>query len=101
MKVQIRSRNPAAVKLKFLPGLPGPQGERGLQGIQGVQGVQGIPGNVSPEFIALAEQVNLDADRAEAGATDAQYYASLVGTLFFDFGTLSQESDSTLDMGSL
>jgi hypothetical protein len=59
MKVQIRPRGPSSVRLKFTPGLPGPQGEKG------------DPGDITPEFLALAAQIGADAATASTGASTA------------------------------
>lgn len=56
MRVQIRPRGPSSVKLKFMPGLPGPQG---------------IPGDITPEFLVLAAEINADASYASAAAGTA------------------------------
>lgn len=37
----------------------------------GPQGIQGVPGSVTPEFVALADQVDADADRAGTSAFNA------------------------------
>lgn len=62
MKVQVRPRGPSSVKLKFALGLPGPQG---------------IPGDITPEFIALAEQISDDAATASGAAGTATAQAGV------------------------
>ena len=60
----------------------GPQGPEGKQGKQGPEGPQGIPGSATPEFIAMVEKTEENAQRTE------QAYSDFLAQLGVDIATL-------------
>lgn len=60
----------------------GPKGDIGPQGKQGPEGPQGIPGSATPEFIAMVEQTEENAQKTE------QAYSDFLSQLGVDIATL-------------
>ena len=69
-------------------GAVGPKGDQGIQGPQGLKGDKGDPGDVTPAFIAAVEEVDQNADVAEAAKTAAEAARDEILTTSVDLASI-------------
>lgn len=80
--IKIRDEDGKIRELYVLKGDKGDKGDIGPQGVQGEQGIQGIPGAATPEFVAMVEKAEENAQNTE------QAYSDFLNQLGTDVPTL-------------